>query len=51
MRNELLPEREIEVQQIQVRAYQRAGWRVVGDDGTPVETTAAAKGRRLKKED
>lgn len=40
-------EQVIEVSEISVSHYQRSGWKVVGDDGQPIEEkTAAAKGRR-----
>ncbi|MGX1223140.1 hypothetical protein [Streptomyces ambofaciens] len=40
-------EQEIEVLEISVQHYKRSGWKVVGDDGQPIEEkTAAAKGRR-----
>jgi hypothetical protein len=54
MRHDDLPDQDIEVQPIQVRAYKRAGWKVVGADAETApqtETPAAAKGRRLSKED
>lgn len=46
-----LPDQDVWVQPIQVKAYKRMGWVVVGDDGSPVETAAAAKGRRREKEE
>ncbi|MFB6943189.1 hypothetical protein ACFWGL_17155 [Streptomyces sp. NPDC060286] len=39
----------IEVAEISVRQYERAGWQVV--DRQPGEDTAAAKGRRRKEEE
>ncbi|MEV1020706.1 hypothetical protein [Streptomyces sp. NPDC050264] len=42
MRHKTLPDQDIEVQQIQVKAYERSGWEAVHDDGTPVEEPAAA---------
>lgn len=44
MRHPRLKGREIEVAEISVKQYERAGWTVVS--GTPGEETAAAKGRR-----
>ncbi|WP_158853933.1 hypothetical protein [Streptomyces sp. NRRL F-5650] len=42
-------EQGIEVQEISVKHYKRAGWVVVDDDGWPVaEQMAAAKGRRRR---
>jgi hypothetical protein len=47
-----LPDQDIWVQPIQVKAYKRMGWVVVGDDGTPVvETAAAAQGRPRDEEE
>ncbi|TQL21969.1 hypothetical protein FBY37_3987 [Streptomyces sp. SLBN-134] len=40
-------EQEIEVPEISVTHYERAGWKVVGDgQAAPLEETTAAKGRR-----
>ncbi|MFI5664594.1 hypothetical protein [Streptomyces sp. NPDC051684] len=46
-----LPDQDVWVQPIQVKAYKRAGWVVVNDDGSPVETAAAAQGRPLEEEE
>ncbi|MFD5220318.1 hypothetical protein ACFWMH_22040 [Streptomyces tendae] len=42
-------EQEIEVPEISVEQYKRSGWKVVGDDGQPIEEkTTTAKRRRAE---